>query len=344
MEYTDISAGLLNAAKLELLAELDHCILKVNDELLRLRLLHVELESEEVSLDVLVLADLRVHETQLGQLLVFEIDRICSYLLDVLVLGEEVEEDKHFALDEADPFEVVIVVAFDAIRDDVDADEVMEEREEVEALEEATPADGVGRVPDQLLLLVRSATLLTLRRHLLQDLVAALQLVDKRVKGRLLDSLCRVLQLIVRTQHSHQVTLGIIECSLPRRQVLALLDMDGNRLLPVRARVDLEELVNEIGDVVVGVVLVDLGDHYRATDASQVPKHGRVDAASLRPELDHSKEVAVDAIIGYVLLDVGIAQVAIETLLCYRAQPHEGLLVHDELLDVILTVDILAFD
>ena len=120
--------------------------------------------------------------------------------------------------------------------------------------------------------------------------------------------------------------------------------MDGNRLLPVRARVDLEELVDEVGDVVVGVVLVDLGDHDCATDTSEVSKHGRVDAASFRPKLDHSEEVTVDAIIGHVLLDVGIAQVAIETLLCYRAQPHESLLVHDEFLDVILTVDMLAFD
>ena len=128
----------------------------------------------------------------------------------MLVLGEEVEQDEHFALDEANPFEVVIVVALDTVRNDVDADEVVEEREEVEALEEAAPADGVGRVPDQLLLLVRGATLLTLRRHLLQDLVATLQLVDKRVKGRLLDSLRRVLEFIVRAQYSHQVMLGII--------------------------------------------------------------------------------------------------------------------------------------
>lgn len=80
-------------------------------------------------------------------------------------------------------------------------------------------------------------------------------------------------------------------------------------------------------------------DHDRARYSSEVSKHRRVDASALGPELDDPEEITIDGVVGYLLLDIGIAKVSIEALLRKRRELVELLLNRYHFLDVVLRVN-----
>lgn len=66
--------------------------------------------------------------------------------------------------------------------------------------------------------------------------------------------------------------------------------------------------------------------------------------ASFSPEFDHTQEVTVDAVVWNVLLNVSITKVTVETFLSYCIKPLESLFIHNQLLNIILTVDMLKIN
>ena len=163
----------MNATELKLLTELYNCILKAHDNLILRWLAHVQLEAKEVRVNVLEFTYFSVHEAQLSELLILKTYWVGSNLLNLRVLGEQIQQDEQLGLDEAEPLEISLVVAFDRVGDDVNPDEMVEEAKEAESLEETSPTHYVRTkwVLDHLILgfdrgrrYLRSVTLLRLRR------------------------------------------------------------------------------------------------------------------------------------------------------------------------------------
>lgn len=83
MKDAYICACFLNATELKLLAELDDGVFEAHDDLVWRRLAMIQLETKEVSVHILELADLRIHQAQLSELLVLEADWVCANLLNL---------------------------------------------------------------------------------------------------------------------------------------------------------------------------------------------------------------------------------------------------------------------
>jgi hypothetical protein len=88
---------------------------------------------------MLVLSNVLVHQSQLMVLLVLETVWIGPYLGNLLLLGEQVEQDEELALDKAEPLEDSGIVP-QAVGHDVDPDEVgVPLAEESKPFEETCP-------------------------------------------------------------------------------------------------------------------------------------------------------------------------------------------------------------
>lgn len=189
-----------------------------------------------------------------------------------------------------------------------------------------------------LILCIHLIAFLGIWHKFLYNQPAFLELGYERVESRLLNSLGSVAQLVVWAENCHQVAFNRIEGIFPRCQthVLVLAEFDCDGVLPVGGAVHFEELVHQVGDIVVRIVLVYLGHHDGAGNTGKVPEHRGVDAPSLGPKFDDPKKIPIDGIVGNLLLDIGIAEVSVETLLGQRGQFVKLLLVRYHFLNVVL--------
>lgn len=107
MKDPDICVGFLDSTKVQLLAELDGVFFKIYD---LVGSIWDQLEAEEVGVDELKLGDIGVHQAKVMLLLVLEAVRVGTDFLDLLLLGEQVEQDEELALHKAQPFKVEVIV------------------------------------------------------------------------------------------------------------------------------------------------------------------------------------------------------------------------------------------
>jgi hypothetical protein len=88
----------LDSAKVQLLAELDGVLFQIYH---LVGCIWDQLEAEKVGVDELELGDVGVHQAEVMLLLVLETVRIGPNFLDLLLLGEQVEQNEELALHEA---------------------------------------------------------------------------------------------------------------------------------------------------------------------------------------------------------------------------------------------------
>ena len=136
MQDSDVSGGLLDPSEVYLLAELDHWLFQIYHLVLGVV---DKLETQEVGVHKLVLADVFVHQAELLVIFVLESVRECSDVSDFIHFGDQVQQDEQLALDEAQPFEVVFGVAVYGISNDVYSHEVL-----VSLSEESIPLEEFG--------------------------------------------------------------------------------------------------------------------------------------------------------------------------------------------------------
>ena len=69
-----------------------------------------QLEAEKVGVDELELGDVGVHQAEVMLLLVLEAVRVSPNFLDLLLLGEQVEQNEELTLHKAQPLKVKVIV------------------------------------------------------------------------------------------------------------------------------------------------------------------------------------------------------------------------------------------